>query len=52
MPAYVVATDATLAAMARSQPLTEDELLSVPGIGPAKAARYGAAMLAVIRDHR
>jgi DNA helicase-2/ATP-dependent DNA helicase PcrA len=51
VPAYVVATDATLAAIAERRPESEAELLSVPGIGPAKVAKYGEAMLAVVRGH-
>ena len=49
MPAYVVATDATLAAIAERRPASEAELLSVPGIGPAKVAKYAEAILAVVR---
>jgi DNA helicase-2/ATP-dependent DNA helicase PcrA len=49
VPAYVVATDATLAAIAEGRPASEAELLSVPGIGPAKVAKYGEAILAVVR---
>lgn len=50
VPAYVVATDATLAAIAERRPGSESELLSVPGIGPAKVAKYGEAMLAVVEE--
>ncbi|HZW00397.1 MAG TPA: ATP-dependent DNA helicase UvrD2 [Candidatus Deferrimicrobium sp.] len=49
VPAYVVATDATLAAIAERRPASEAELLSVPGIGPAKVAKYAEAILAVVR---
>jgi DNA helicase-2/ATP-dependent DNA helicase PcrA len=49
VPAYVVATDATLAAIVERRPASEAELLSVPGIGPAKVAKYGEAILAVVR---
>ncbi len=50
MPAYVIFHDTTLAAVAEAQPRNEDELLALPGLGPVKAARYGEAILAVIRE--
>jgi DNA helicase-2/ATP-dependent DNA helicase PcrA len=43
-----VFADKTLAALAALSPADEAELLRVPGIGPAKAERYGAAVLAVL----
>jgi DNA helicase-2/ATP-dependent DNA helicase PcrA len=48
VPAYVVATDATLAAIAVRRPRSERDLLSVPGIGPAKVAKYGVEILAIV----
>jgi hypothetical protein len=30
------------------RPASIDELLQVPGVGPVKAARYGAAILGVL----
>jgi ATP-dependent DNA helicase RecQ len=48
VPAYIVFSDAVLREMARRVPRTETELLSISGVGPAKAARYGAAFLEVI----
>jgi ATP-dependent DNA helicase RecQ len=48
VPAYVVFSDATLAAMAAVRPQTADELLRVSGVGRVKLARYGAAFLAVL----
>ena len=50
VPAYIVFSDAVLRGMASRVPRTEDELLEVPGIGPAKLARYGAAFLDALRD--
>jgi ATP-dependent DNA helicase RecQ len=50
VPAYVVFSDAVLREMARHQPRSEAELLAVPGIGPAKLARYGAAFLEALGD--
>lgn len=48
VPAYVVFHDKTLAALCRRQPRTVEELLEVPGIGVAKADRYGEAVLQVL----
>jgi DNA helicase-2/ATP-dependent DNA helicase PcrA len=48
VPAYVVATDATLRAIAERLPRDERDLLAVPGIGPARAARYGDQILAIV----
>ena len=44
VPAYVVSTDATLRELARRRPTTDEALLAVPGIGPAKLAAYGEAL--------
>ena len=52
VPAYVVATDATLAAVAERRPRSEEELLAVPGIGPAKVAKYGDEILAIVEGVR
>jgi hypothetical protein len=46
-PAYLF-PERTLRALAAKRPRTIDELRSVPGIGPGKAARYGAALLEAI----
>jgi DNA helicase-2/ATP-dependent DNA helicase PcrA len=48
VPAYVVFTDATLAALAERKPATEAELAVIGGIGPRKLAQYGAAVLALV----
>jgi ATP-dependent DNA helicase RecQ len=48
VPPYVVASDRTLRELALEQPRTIDALLSVHGIGPAKAERYGRGFLDVI----
>jgi DNA helicase-2/ATP-dependent DNA helicase PcrA len=47
-PAYVVFHDSTLAAIAAVRPGSEAELRAVPGVGPAKLERYGAAVLAEV----
>ncbi|MBI4953875.1 MAG: HRDC domain-containing protein, partial [Myxococcales bacterium] len=49
VPPYVVASDRTLRDLAVLRPRTEQELLLAHGIGPAKAERFGAGLLAVVR---
>jgi ATP-dependent DNA helicase RecQ len=49
VPPFVVASDRTLRDMARVKPKSESELLSVHGMGPVKAARYGAGFLSVLQ---
>lgn len=48
VPAYLIYPDRTLEELARVKPRTEEELLQVKGIGPAKATLFGAETLAVI----
>ena len=50
VPAYIIFTNATLADMAAKRPHTMQELLAVPGVGKAKAARYGEAFLTAVRQ--
>ncbi len=50
VPPYVVASDRTLRDLAMLKPRNTDELKLAHGIGPAKAERYGAGFLAVIRN--
>ena len=52
VPPYIIASDRTLRDLALLQPSTLDELKLAHGIGPAKAARYGASLLAVIAANR
>jgi ATP-dependent DNA helicase RecQ len=49
VPAYVILNDKTLRALAENRPQTVDGLLAVPGIGTAKAARYGVELLTFLR---
>jgi ATP-dependent DNA helicase RecQ len=49
VPPYVVASDRTLRDVARLRPRDLAELEGAHGIGPAKLARYGAEILAVVR---
>lgn len=48
VPAYVIFTDATLAALAERRPATEAELAAISGIGPRKLAQYGPAVRALV----
>ena len=49
VPAFVVFTDATLRAIAEAVPVTPADLRAIGGVGPAKLARYGEAVLALAR---
>lgn len=51
VPPYIVFGDVTLRTMAREYPVTESELLAVPGIGETKLRVYGDAFLDEIRAH-
>ena len=46
LPAYIVFSDATLLAMATRHPRSEEELLTISGVGPKKLSQYGAQFLA------
>jgi DNA helicase-2/ATP-dependent DNA helicase PcrA len=50
VPAYVVAHDTTLAAIAEARPGSAAALRRVRGMGPAKLERYGAEILAVVES--
>ncbi|WP_300339561.1 DNA helicase RecQ [Accumulibacter sp.] len=48
VPAYVILHDRTLCEIAALRPASPQALLAVPGIGVAKAQRYGEALLAIV----
>jgi ATP-dependent DNA helicase RecQ len=48
---FMVASDRTLRDIVRLRPRTVDELRLAHGIGPHKAARYGARWLEVVTHH-
>ena len=50
-PAYVIFPDRTLIELAQARPVDLDAMAAVHGVGAAKLQKYGAAFLAVIRDH-
>jgi ATP-dependent DNA helicase RecQ len=51
LPAFDIFHDSILIEMALANPKTNEDLLLIPGVGAAKAARYGAIFLAVIANH-
>lgn len=48
VPAYVILHDRTLSEIAASRPDSLPALLTVPGIGMAKAQRYGEVLLTIV----
>ncbi len=52
VPPYVVFHDSTLRELARHRPSSLTQLLTVPGIGAAKAQSFGGIVLDVIAGHR
>jgi ATP-dependent DNA helicase RecQ len=50
VPPYVVAHDRTLLAMVAARPRSTSELLTVHGMGPARAEQYGEGFLRVIAE--
>ncbi|AJT42987.1 ATP-dependent DNA helicase [Psychromicrobium lacuslunae] len=52
LPAFMIFTDATLVAVAESEPASLEELSAVAGVGPSKLERYGAAVLQVMSDQQ
>jgi ATP-dependent DNA helicase RecQ len=50
VPAYVVADNKTLAAIAVRRPSDEAALLGVAGIGQRKVATYGDEILGIVRS--
>jgi len=51
MPAYVVANDQTILAIAAARPRTTSELAAMPGLGAAKVNRYGDELLQLVAEH-
>jgi ATP-dependent DNA helicase RecQ len=50
VPAYIVFSDKVLVEMLERRPRTPAELLTVPGVGPAKLERYGEAFLQALQE--
>jgi ATP-dependent DNA helicase RecQ len=51
VPPYVIFADKTLMGIAARKPANEFDLQEVPGIGPAKAAKFGEAVLEIVKKH-
>ena len=51
VPAYVVFDNKSLRAVAGARPTTGQALLAVPGVGPVKLERYGAALLEIVNEN-
>ena len=51
VPPYVIFPDRTLMDIARLRPETADMLALCSGVGQAKLARYGEAVIRLVRDH-
>ncbi len=49
--AYMVFQRAVITAIEASRPRSKEELARIPGLGPAKIARFGDDILAVVRRH-
>lgn len=50
IPAYRIATDRTLAAIAAARPSSEQQLLSIDGMGPARVESYGAMLIEAVNE--
>jgi len=50
-PAYTVAANKTLTAIAAARPQGEDALLAISGVGPAFIEKYAPEVLALIAEH-
>lgn len=51
VPAYIIFSDAALKDMCRKLPVTEEEFLSVSGVGKKKAERYGEVFCTLIEQY-
>lgn len=51
VPAYIVAHDAALGAVAAAQPATPQQLLALPGFGSRKVEAYGSEILAIVAGY-
>ena len=50
VPAYVVFPDETLRSIAAQRPASREGLARIPGLGPGRVDRYGAAVLALCAE--
>lgn len=52
IPPYIVFNDATLQEMAQYQPITEQEMIQINGVGDIKLKRFAQPFLALIKEHQ
>jgi RecQ family ATP-dependent DNA helicase len=50
-PAYTVASNRTLTAIAAARPADADSLIAISGVGPAFIAKYAPEVLAIVAEH-
>ncbi|MDD6784044.1 MAG: RecQ family ATP-dependent DNA helicase [Prevotellaceae bacterium] len=50
-PPYVIFQDPSLSAMATTYPITNEELLNIPGVGAGKVKKYGKAFCELIKKY-
>jgi ATP-dependent DNA helicase RecQ len=50
VPAYVIFSDAALRQMETNRPMSDDELITIDGVGKAKLEKYGDAFIKAIID--
>jgi ATP-dependent exoDNAse (exonuclease V) alpha subunit len=51
VPAYIIAHNTTLSAVAANPPKTTQQLLGLPGFGSRKVENYGPDILAIVAEH-
>ncbi len=51
LPAYIVAHDSALSAVAAAKPVSSQQLLGISGFGSKKVIAYGTEVLAIIQAH-
>ena len=51
VPPYLIFFDTSLEAMATLYPISNEEMLTIPGVGSGKASRYGAEFVKVIKTY-
>jgi len=51
LPAYIIAHDTTLSAVAAAPPASLQQLLGIAGFGPKKVEAYGPDIIAIIQSH-
>ena len=52
VPGHVVATDATVRAIAEVAPTVQSELQLIPGMRPDRVQQYGRELLQIVTAHR